>query len=226
VPLDDDFRIDPASLGGPCGGIVLANPNAPTGIALDLAAVRSVLEQNPDVVVLVDEAYVDFGAESAARLVPEFDNLLVVQTFSKSRGLAGLRVGFALGQPHLIEGLQRIKDSFNSYPLDRLALAGAEASWQDTTWFEETRRLVITERQRMAEGLRSLGFNVLPSAANFLFVSHETRAARELLTGLRDEGILVRHFNKDRIDNWLRISIGTEEEGGALLKAMAGLVAG
>ncbi|MBO6855413.1 histidinol-phosphate transaminase [Roseibium sp.] len=226
VPLDDDFRIDPASLGGPCGGIVLANPNAPTGIALDLAAVRSVLERNPNVVVLVDEAYVDFGAESAARLVPEFDNLLVVQTFSKSRGLAGLRVGFALGQPHLIEGLQRIKDSFNSYPLDRLALAGAEASWQDTAWFEETRRLVITERHRMAEGLRSLGFNVLPSAANFLFVSHETRAARDLLTGLRDEGILVRHFNKDRIDNWLRISIGTEEEGEALLKVMAGLVAG
>jgi len=225
VPLDDGFRLDPAALAGPGGGVVLANPNAPTGIALDLSAIETVLGQNPDRVVLVDEAYVDFGAESAAGLIPDHDNLLVVQTFSKSRSLAGLRVGFALGQPHLIEGLQRIKDSFNSYPLGRLALAGAEAAWNDTDWFEETRRLVIAERERVRQGLIGLGFTVLPSAANFLFVSQDRLPADALLAGLRTEGILVRHFRQERIANWLRISIGTAEENDALLLALKKLVA-
>ncbi len=224
VPLDDDFCVDPEALKGPCGGVVLANPNAPTGIALDLAAIETVLQQNPDAVVLVDEAYVDFGAQSAARLVPDYDNLLVVQTFSKSRSLAGLRVGFAVAQPHLIEGLQRIKDSFNSYPLDRLALAGAHAAWDDRDWFEETRRLVIGERDRMTAGLRELGFTVLPSSANFIFASHETKAAADLMSGLRAEGILVRHFTQDRISNWLRITVGTAEECDAFLQAAGRLV--
>ncbi|MHA7775536.1 pyridoxal phosphate-dependent aminotransferase [Roseibium sp. M-1] len=221
IPLDDGFRLDTTTFAGPCGGVVLANPNAPTGIAVDLAAIEAVLKQNPDCVVLVDEAYVDFGAECAIGLVPRYDNLLVVQTFSKSRSLAGLRVGFAVGQPHLIEGLQRIKDSFNSYPLGRPALAGAEAAWNDVAWFEETRRLVMAERGRLTGSLTALGFAVLPSAANFVFVSHENLAAGDLLAGLRAEGILVRHFRQDRIANWLRISIGTVEENDALLRALS-----
>jgi histidinol-phosphate aminotransferase len=229
VPLREDLSLDPGmlagTLAGPCGGVVLANPNAPTGIALDLAAVETVLKQNPDCVVLVDEAYVDFGAESAVGLLPDHDNLLVVQTFSKSRSLAGLRVGFAAGHPHLIEGLQRIKDSFNSYPLGRLALAGAEAAWNDTDWFEETRRLVMGERERVTEGLAGFGFTVLPSAANFVFVSHESLAAGDLQARLRTEGILVRHFSQERIANWLRISIGTADENDALLQALHKLVA-
>lgn len=225
VPLDDEFRLDPARLAGPGGGVVLANPNAPTGIALDLAAIETVLRQNPDSVVLVDEAYVDFGAESAAGLIPDHDNLLVVQTFSKSRSLAGLRVGFALGQPHLIQGLLRIKDSFNSYPLGRLALAGAEAAWNDIDWFDETRRLVMAERERVRQGLIGLGFTVLPSAANFLFASHDRLAAGDLLVGLRTEGILVRHFRQERIADWLRMSVGTAEENDTLLHALQKLLA-
>jgi histidinol-phosphate aminotransferase len=226
VPLDDRFKVDIASLKSPCGGVVVANPNAPTGIALGLDAIETILDQNRDVVVIVDEAYVDFGAGSAARLVPNHDNLLVVQTFSKSRSLAGLRVGFALGQPHLIEALQRIRDSFNSYPLGRLALAGAEAAWTHTDWFEETRHMVIASRERLAAGLTDLGFDVLPSAANFLFVSHGTVPAVDLAAKLRSDGILVRHFPVGRIDNHLRISVGTDEECDLLLRAVRTIIDG
>ena len=229
IPLDDSFRTDPADWQGhrsaPCGGIVLANPNAPTGIALPLPAIRQILTQNPDTLILIDEAYVDFGADSAAGLVAEFDNLLVVQTFSKSRSLAGLRVGFALGQPPLIEGLRRVKDSFNSYPLGRVALAGALAAWEDSTWFEQTRQQVMADRARMASGLAGQGFRVLPSAANFVFAAHDTVPAETLLADLRARGILVRHFPAPRIRNWLRISIGTAAECDALLQATAGITA-
>ena len=225
IPLDADFRTDPADWNHPCGGIVLANPNAPTGIALPLPAIRQILTQNPDTLVLIDEAYVDFGAGSAAGLVAEFGNLLVVQTFSKSRSLAGLRVGFALGQQPLIEGLRRVKDSFNSYPLGGLAQAGALAAWEDRAWFEQTRQQVMADRARLAGGLAGQGFGVLPSATNFLFAAHDTIPAEALLAELRTRGILVRHFPAPRIRNWLRISIGTAAECDALLQAMAEITA-
>lgn len=224
VPLRPDFTLDPQDYGGPNGGIILTNPNAPTGIALGLPAIEDILRRNPDVVVLVDEAYVDFGADSAASLIPRYDNLLVAQTFSKSRSLAGLRVGFAMGQPHLIEALRRIKDSFNSYPLDRLAQVGALAAWQDHNWFETTRLRVMEDRDRLAAGLTSAGFAVLPSATNFLMVSHPTRNAEDLLAGLRERGILVRHFRQPRIRDWLRISIGTAEECDQVLRELVDLM--
>jgi len=224
VALTDDFRINLDQLQGPCGGVIIANPNAPTGIALPLEEIKRVLKANPDVVVLVDEAYVDFGAESAVALVPQYDNLLVVQTFSKSRSLAGMRVGFAVGQPHLIEGLNRVKDSFNSYPLGRLSLVGALAAWDDTAWFEKTRNQIVADRERLTERMQGLGFTVLPSSTNFIFASHESVPAEQLLAGLRDKGILVRHFKKERIRNWLRISIGTTEECDALLNTLEALL--
>lgn len=220
VPLRTNFTLDPADYTCPNGGIVITNPNAPTGIALTLAEIEGILQRNPDTVVLVDEAYVDFGASSAASLIASYGNLLVVQTFSKSRSLAGLRVGFAMGQPHLIEALRRIKDSFNSYPLDRLASAGALAAWQDQDWFEATRHKVIESRDRLAAGLRDAGFNVLPSLTNFLLVSHPNVAAKDLLSGLREHGILVRHFQQPRITNWLRLSIGTAEDCKLLLREL------
>ncbi|WP_028029368.1 pyridoxal phosphate-dependent aminotransferase [Gemmobacter nectariphilus] len=226
IPLDADFGCDVGLYRGPCAGIVIANPNAPTGIPLGLAAIESVLRANPDVVVIVDEAYVDFGCESAAGLIAAHDNLLVVQTFSKSRSMAGLRVGLALGQPHLIEGLVRVKDSFNSYPLGRLALAGALAAWQDRDWFDRTRAQVMADREAMAEGLRAQGFTVLPSAANFVFAHHPGMAAEAILAGLRERGILVRHFRQERICDWLRISVGTSAECAALLAATGAILAG
>ncbi|KZM49701.1 histidinol-phosphate transaminase [Labrenzia sp. OB1] len=224
IPLDSAFRCDPKNYRGPCGGVVIANPNAPTGIAMPLEGIVQILQQNPDVVVIVDEAYVDFGAESAASLVPDFENLLVVQTFSKSRSLAGLRVGFAIGQPHLIEALQRVKDSFNSYPLGRLSLAGAVAAWMDREWFDRTRHLVMADREKTVTALEEQGFDVLPSSANFLFASHEKVSAEKLLRDLRARGILVRHFARERIGNHLRISIGTSEECAALLAATASII--
>ncbi|MCJ8139964.1 pyridoxal phosphate-dependent aminotransferase [Falsirhodobacter halotolerans] len=223
VLLRSDFTIDPLDYVGPNGGIILANPNAPTGIALGLPAIEDILRRNPDVVVLVDEAYVDFGAESAASLIPRYDNLLVAQTFSKSRSLAGLHAGFAMGQPHLIAALRRIKDSFNSYPLDRLAQAGALAAWQDRDWFNLTRAKVMADRDRLAEGLRHAGFTVLPSATNFLLMSRPTRDAEDLLAGLRERGILVRHFRQPRIRDWLRISVGTAEECDQVLRELIDL---
>lgn len=225
VPLDADFSLNTAALAGPCAGIVIANPNAPTGIALPPAAIERVLRANPDVVVLVDEAYVDFGADSMAPLVARHDNLLVVQTFSKSRSLAGLRVGFALGQPALIEGLTRIKDSFNSYPLDRLALAGALAAWEDTAWFDETRHKVMADRARLTAGLQARGFAVLPSAANFVFASPSGLGAAQMLQALRERGILVRHFAKGRTRDWLRISIGTTDDCDRLLAEIDAITA-
>ncbi len=221
LPLGADFTLDPGEYRGPCGGIVIANPNAPTGIALPLAAIRAVLAANPDAVVIIDEAYVDFGADSAAGLVADHDNLLVVQTFSKSRSLAGLRVGFALGHPDLIEALTRVKDSFNTYPLGRPALAGAQAAWEDRIWFDDTRQRVMADRDRMTKGLRAQGFTVLPSQANFVFASHGVVPAEVILSGLRDRGVLVRHFRQDRIRNFLRITVGTAADCDRLLAATA-----
>lgn len=224
-PLDEDMRIDPGQYGGPCGGVVIANPNAPTGIALPLDQLERILRVQPDRVVLVDEAYVDFGAESAVSLVRAYPNLLVVQTFSKSRALAGLRVGFAIGQPHLIEGLERIKDSFNSYPLGRLEVAGAVAALEDEDYFQQRRAQVIATRERLAQQLSVLRFEVLPSATNFLFAHHPLHGAARLAQALRERAILVRHFSAPGIDHFLRISIGTDDECAQLAAALADIVA-
>ncbi|MFC4597855.1 histidinol-phosphate transaminase [Cohnella hongkongensis] len=220
VPTDVQFRIDPRSYAIPNGGVIVANPNAPTARYLMLNGIKEILDANREQVVVVDEAYIDFGGESAVSLLPDYPNLLVVQTLSKSRSLAGLRVGMALGHPDLIEGLNRIKNSFNSYTLDRLALAGALASLEDTAYFEETNRKVTETRERTTDALRELGFEVVDSLANFVFVTHPAKEARELFAALKSRGILVRYFNKPRIDNYLRITIGTDDEMEALLNAL------
>jgi histidinol-phosphate aminotransferase len=224
VPLDPEMRINVAQYRMPCGGVVIANPNAPTGTGLPLADIEELLQQQSRSVVLVDEAYVDFGGESAIGLIQRYPHLLVVQTLSKSRSLAGLRVGFAAGQRHLIEALEVVKDSFNSYPLDRLALAGATAAYGDRAYFEATRAAVIADREVLASQLQDLGFEVLPSQANFLMVRHPAQDAAALATALRDKRILVRHFNLPRIEQYLRISIGTPEQGAALVDACRALL--
>lgn len=220
IPLGADFSVVVNDYRRANGGIILPNPNAPTGLLLPLADIRRLLETSPDSVVVIDEAYVDFGGESAAALVPEYDNLLVVHTLSKSRALAGLRVGYALGHPALVEGLGRVKNSFNSYPLDVLAQRAAQASLEDEAWFRESCAKVVENREFLREGLERLGFEVLPSRANFLFTRHPGREARALFTALRQEGIIVRHFDRPRIDQYLRISIGTREDCQALLSAL------
>jgi histidinol-phosphate aminotransferase len=222
VPLDSQFRIGvDAYLSKHAGAIIFPNPNAPTGCALPRAQLAYLLAARPDVPMVIDEAYVDFGAESAVPLIADHPNLLVVQTLSKSRSLAGLRVGFALGQPHLIEALTRVKDSFNSYPLDRLATAGAIAAIEDEAWFDDTRLRVMASRERLAAALRDHGFEVLPSQTNFLFARHAEHAGDKLAAALRERAILVRRFAQPaRIADFVRISIGTDAECDALLQAL------
>jgi len=223
VPLDENFKIrvqDYLPQGqARAGGIIFPNPNAPTGIAQPLDQIERVIAGNPDIVVVVDEAYVDFGAQTAAGLIARYPNLLVVHTMSKAYSLAGLRVGFALGHPDLIQGLDRVKNSFNSYPLDRLALAGAQAAVQDQTYFEQARDAVVRTRDALTGDLRSLGFEVLPSAANFVFARHPAHSGEALASALRARNILVRHFKLGRISNHLRITIGTDEQCTQLLIA-------
>lgn len=223
-PVDEGLRIDAEALAARaltgCGGVVIANPNAPTGIGMPLATIERLLKACPDRVVLVDEAYVDFGGESALPLISRHPNLLVVQTMSKSRSLAGLRVGFACGHAHLIEALERVKNSFNSYPLDRLATAGAVAALEDEAWFAKTCAAVIDTREGLMLQLEDLGFEVLPSQANFVFARHPARDAGELAASLRQRGVLVRHFRQPRISQYLRISIGTREQCTALVDAL------
>jgi len=223
VPLDDAFQIRIEDYAQPNGGIVFPNPNAPTGCLLGLEAIERLLQANPDSVVLVDEAYVDFGGVSAVSLVDRYPNLLVCQTLSKSRSLAGLRVGLAIGHPQLIEALERIKNSFNSYPLDRVAIAGAAAAFEDRAYFERTCAAVIDSREKLVGELKGLGFEVLPSAANFVFARHPQRDAAQLAAGVREQGVIVRHFTAPRIAQFLRISIGTPEQNAALIEALSGL---
>lgn len=221
VPLTETLEVRVGDFDGDCGGIVLPNPNAPTGCALPRAAVETLLKRHPNQVVVVDEAYVDFGAESAVPLVGRYPNLLTVQTLSKSRSLAGLRVGYALGHPALIEALRRVKDSFNSYPLDRLAIAGAVAAFEDEEHFQRTRRRIMDSRDRLSSRLRGLGFTVLPSAANFVFASHPSWGGARLAASLREGSILVRHFPEPaRVAGYIRISIGTERECDLLVLAL------
>jgi len=225
VPVRADFSIAVRDFPQPNGGVVIANPNAPTGIALELDDLRELLELNTGSVVVVDEAYVDFGAQSAAALIPEFDNLLVVQTLSKSYALAGLRVGFAMGHPDLIEALDRVKNSFNSYPLGVLSQQAALAALSEQAYFDANCRRIVASRERLRTALAGLGFRVLPSAANFLFAAHDTQPAAQVFAQLRERGVLVRHFNRPRIDNYLRISIGTDDDCNALLAALREIVA-
>lgn len=221
VALDEQLQIRVEDYLRPNGGIVFPNPNAPTGRLLALEAIERLLKANPDTVVLVDEAYIDFGGVSAIGLVNQYPNLLVTQTLSKSRSLAGLRVGLAVGHPDLIEALERIKDSFNSYPLDRLAIAGAAAAFADRAYFTRTCQLVIDSREALVAALQQQGFEVLPSAANFVFARHPQQDAAALAAGLREHGVIVRHFKQARIAQFLRISIGTPEQNQALLDALA-----
>jgi histidinol-phosphate aminotransferase len=224
VPVDGGLRIRVEDFTPPNGGVVLANPNAPTGLALERKAVGRLLAANARVPVLIDEAYVDFGAHSAVPLIGSCPNLLIVRTLSKSHALAGLRVGYALGQPALMAALERVKGCFNSYPLDRLAQAGATAALRDQAYFEATRDRIVRSRERLADALRALGFTVLPSRANFLFVRHPRIEAARMHADLRNRSILVRHFAQPRIDAFLRISVGTDEDCDRLLDAVCGVI--
>lgn len=220
LPLDEQFQIRVEDYARPNGGIIFPNPNAPTGCALGLAAIERLLQANPDTVVLVDEAYIDFGGETAISLVGKYPNLLVSQTLSKSRSLAGLRVGLAVGHPDLIEALERIKNSFNSYPLDRMAIAGAAAAFEDRAYFQQTCQAVIDSREQLVAAMTGLGFEVLPSAANFVFTRHPQHDAAQLAAALREHGVIVRHFKQQRIAQFLRITIGAPEQNQALLDAL------
>jgi histidinol-phosphate aminotransferase len=220
LPLDEQFQIRVEDYARPNAGIIFPNPNAPTGCLLALEAVEKLLQGSPDSVVVVDEAYIDFGGESAIALVDRYPNLLVTQTLSKSRSLAGLRVGLAVGHPDLIEALERIKNSFNSYPLDRMAIVGAAAAFEDREWFEQTCAKVIDSRERVVSELEKRGFEVLPSAANFVFARHPGKDAAGIAAGLREKGVIVRHFKQARIAQFLRITIGTPEQNQALLDAL------
>ncbi len=202
------------------GGIIFPNPNAPTGRVIELEQLHNLLQANTESVVIVDEAYIDFGGETAIALVDQFPNLLVVQTFSKSRSLAGSRVGFAIGDAELIEGLERVKNSFNSYPLDMLAVVAAVAALADKEYFEQTQKKIIASRDWLDAELKQLGFEVLPSAANFVFASHPEHDAAQLFALLRDRKVLVRYFSSPRIDQHLRISVGTQQECESLVAAL------
>jgi histidinol-phosphate aminotransferase len=206
------------------GGIIFPNPNAPTGQGIPLGEIERLLKSNRNSVVVIDEAYVDFGAQSSVSLIHQYDNLLVTHSLSKSRSLAGLRVGYALGHPQLIEGLERVKNSFNSYPLDRLAQAGAQAAISDQVHLKNTSQKVIDSRNKLISELEALGFKTLPSLANFVFTSHPKLTGQEIYQGLREQKILVRHFNAPRIDQYVRVTIGTERECADLLRALKQLL--
>ena len=232
IPLEEDFSIDPDAYRQPCSGIIIANPNAPTGLLLSLADIRKLASEHSNAVIVIDEAYIDFAQidesnadapVSAVSLINECDNVIVTQTFSKSRSLAGLRVGMAFGNASLIEALTRMKNSFNSYPLDKLAQAGATASVLDTEYFEHTRQQVIGLRTSLTAELTTLGYKVLPSHANFVFARPKDGDASAVASALREQGIIVRHFDKPRIAEYLRITIGTAEQNNRLIDALKAL---
>ncbi len=226
IPLTEAFAIRVEDYFRPNGGIIFPNPNAPTGRLLAVDEIERLLQANRDSVVVVDEAYIDFGGASAGSLVKRYPQLLVVHTLSKSRALAGLRIGYALGQADLIEALVRVKDCFNSYPLDRLAIAGGIAAMQDRVWFEETTKKIVASRGGLVAGLEALGFEVLPSAANFVFARHPHIAGEALAARLREKRIIVRHFRKPpRIAAFLRITVGTDAQCAALLGALKDILA-
>ena len=225
VALNNAFEIQVDDYFKPNGGIIFPNPNAPTGRVLSISEIERLLKANQDSVVIIDEAYIDFGGESAVKLINQYPQLLVVHTLSKSRALAGLRVGYALGHPDLIDALHRVKDSFNSYPLDRFAQAGAIAAMQDKAYFDKTRQQVITTREKLVSELQSMGFEVLPSGANFIFARHPAHEGELLANQLRAKNIVIRHFKKPaKIAQFLRITIGTDIECQALVEALKSMV--
>jgi len=224
IPLSDDFSISVDDYlkknNGLNGGIIFPNPNAPTGKALPLKDIEKLLQANKDSVVVIDEAYVDFGTSSAVSLIKQYNNLLVTHTLSKSYALAGLRVGYAVGHPDLIEALERVKNSFNSYPIDKLAMAGAMAAIEDQDYLNKISQAVINTRESLVKTLNTLGFETIPSSANFIFTKHPKHDAAQLSAALRERHIIVRHFKLPRIDQYLRITIGTDEQCDALVKAI------
>jgi len=225
VALNNAFEIQVDDYFKPNGGIIFPNPNAPTGRVLSISEIERLLKANQDSVVIIDEAYIDFGGESAVKLINQYPQLLVVHTLSKSRSLAGLRVGYALGHPDLIDALHRVKDSFNSYPLDRFAQAGAIAAMQDKAYFDKTRQQVITTREKLVSELQSMGFEVLPSGANFIFARHPAHEGELLANQLRAKNIVIRHFKKPaKVAQFLRITIGTDIECQALVEALKSMV--
>lgn len=225
VPLNGQFEIAVQDYVRPNGGIIFPNPNAPTGIPLPLADIERLLQANTQSVVVIDEAYVDFGTESAVSLVNQYPNLLVTHTYSKSRSLAGLRVGYAVGDARLIEALMRVKDSFNSYPIDRFAEAGAIAAIQDEDFFQQTRQQVMASREQLVAEMTAMGFEVLPSGANFIFARHPQYSGEQLAAGLREQAVIVRHFKKPaRIAEFLRITIGDDSQNQALMNALRTLL--
>lgn len=232
VALNANFEIDINDYDRPNGGIIFPNPNAPTGVPLALEKIEQLLKNNPESVVVIDEAYVDFGTESAVKLINIYPNLLVTHTLSKARSLAGLRVGYALGHKDLIEALIRVKDSFNSYPIDRFAEAGAVAAFEDEAYFKQTIAKVIATREALVSDLKALNFEVLPSGANFIFAKHKNRAGvdldgAELTQQLRDKSIIIRHFKKPaRIAKYLRITIGTDVQSKQLISALKEILNG
>ena len=224
VPVNPDFSVDLNALKASVLPVVLANPNAPTGLAISREEVESLVKDNRDRLVVIDEAYFGFGAESVVPLVHDYDNLLVTRSLSKSHALAGMRVGYALAHPELIEGLRRVKDSFNSYPLDCIAQVAATAAIEDQEWFREASGRVVANRQAMISALSALGFEVLPSAANFIFVKHSHLQGEQIFVALRAADILVRRWDKPRIGEWLRISVGDEAQTERLLNVMEEIV--
>lgn len=212
IPLNENFEIEIDKYFGVDGHIIITNPNAPTSIALKLEEIEEIVKKNPNQLVVVDEAYIDFGAESAVKLVNKYDNVLVVQTFSKSRSFAGMRLGYAIGSGNIIEGLNRLKFSFNSYTIDRISIEAGIESFKDDDYFIKINAKIIETREKTVKKLKELGFKVLNSSANFIFISHNKVFAGDLYKQLKDNGILVRYFAKDRIDNYLRVTIGTDEE--------------
>ncbi|MBN1473142.1 MAG: histidinol-phosphate transaminase [Syntrophaceae bacterium] len=221
IPVDNEFNVPIEGYFQENGGIIIANPNAPTGKGVSCTDIERILEQNRNSVVILDEAYIDFGGQSASGLINRYPNLLVIRTLSKSHSLAGLRVGYALGSAELIEGIMRVKDSFNSYTVDRLAQAGAREAIKDKTYFQETREKIIQTRERVSARIKSMGFHVIPSQANFIFISHAQYSGEVLFKKLREKGILVRYFNKPKIDNFIRVTIGTGEEMDCFLETIA-----
>ena len=221
VPLLEDFSVDVGELDQSHDAIVLANPNAPTGLSLRRAEIEALVASNLERLVVIDEAYYGFGAESAAPLVAEYDNLIISRSLSKSHALAGMRVGYVLAHPDLVEGLNRVKDSFNSYPLDAVAQAAATAAISDAGWFEWASQVVKQSRAQLTEGLVSLGFEVLPSMANFVFTRHPEVRGEALFSALRQEGVLVRRWSKPRIEDWLRITVGSDEKNKCVLTTVA-----
>lgn len=220
IPLNDDYQIVLSDYYRSNGGIIFANPNAPTGRYLTLSSIHDLLDVNRNTMVVIDEAYIDFGGESAIPLIKKYDNLLIVQTLSKSRSLAGLRIGFAIGHEDLIVGLERIKNSFNSYPLNHLSLIAACSAIEDRDHFEKTRNAIVESREWLSAQLQLRNFEVLPSCANFVFARHSTYSGEVLQKKLREKLILVRYFNKPRLDRFLRITIGTQRDCECLIQAL------